>query len=66
MSDDEKLPVVMPVDEFPADTQPEGTQPAEDEPVTVVVEPASHGEAAQRAANKMPHSERTVNGGKRL
>ena len=38
----------------------------EDEPVSVVVEPIVHGEAAQRAANKMPHSERTVNGGKRL
>ena len=35
-----------------------------DEPVSVVVEPISHGEAAQRAANKMPHSERTLNGGK--
>lgn len=38
----------------------------DDEPVTVVVEPASHGESAQRAANRMPHSERTYNGGKRL
>ncbi len=38
---------------------------AKDEPVTVTVEPITHGEAAQRAANRMHHSERTVNGGKR-
>ena len=48
--------------ELPAETQPD--LPA-DEPVSVVVEPIAHGEAAQRAANRMHHSERTVNGGKR-
>lgn len=35
-----------------------------DDPVMVTVNPIGHGEAAQRAANKMPHSERTLNGGK--
>ena len=61
MIDDEKLPVVLPVEEVTEEIP----EPTADEPVTVVVDPAAHGEAAQRAANKMPHSERTVNGGKR-
>jgi hypothetical protein len=47
-------------------SEPKAAEPAlpDDEPVTVTVEPITHGEAAQRAANRMHHSERTLNGGK--
>ena len=61
---DTNLPVVTPVEDE-VKFEPEAPELPPDEPVTVIVDPIAHGEAAQRAANKMPHSERTVNGGKR-